>query len=380
MWVFQSTRPRGARPLLRQKKETALVSFNPRAHGGRDRRAGSSLRAGGSFNPRAHGGRDRTRSLRRLTSSRRFNPRAHGGRDAHYDVGVDYLRGAFQSTRPRGARRDTGPTPEDVWAVSIHAPTGGATPGDGLVAVFAAGVSIHAPTGGATYQHARDRRQAGGFNPRAHGGRDWSSATGRSSRNRFNPRAHGGRDPGHRLGKGAIRGFNPRAHGGRDVQKPQCTHLRRSFNPRAHGGRDRGHPGGRSHREVSIHAPTGGATNGQTIRQTTDEVSIHAPTGGATNGASCRPTSKRCFNPRAHGGRDLRYDPRNCHAQRFQSTRPRGARRHLPRQSAVRLRVSIHAPTGGATFQLNQQQFELMFQSTRPRGARLCLHNRLKTR
>ena len=35
-----------------------------------------------------------------------------------------------------------------------------------------------------------------------------------------------------------------------------------------------------------------------------DMVSIHAPTGGATVKSSRPSGSEKCFNPRAHGGRD----------------------------------------------------------------------------
>ncbi len=62
------------------------------------------------------------------------------------------------------------------------------------------------------------------------------------------------------------------------------------------------------------------------------------------------PQKFQSTRPRAHAGRDLRRLPRLHRQHRFQSTRPRGARR---RQQALSLRyrdVSIHAPTRGATF------------------------------
>ena len=142
---------------------------------------------------------------------------------------------------------------------------------------------------------------------------------------------------------------------------------------------------------VSIHAPTGGATNGKLAIGGRLLVSIHAPTGGATyhisrfkqlfvfqstrpRGArrytrspkyspltfqSTRPRGARlyvyawyhihiCFNPRAHGGRDLAVRKFNEYVRMFQSTRPRGARRL------------------GA----NPHKAFKTFQSTRPRGAR----------
>ena len=75
----------------------------------------------------------------------------------------------------------------------------------------------------------------------------------------------------------------------------------------------------------------------------------------------------------------------------FQSTRPRGARRHQlnfyqhklsfnPRARAGRdeysdynvysIKVSIHAPARGATALIEQVYRWAVFQSTRPRGAR----------
>ena len=55
------------------------------------------------------------------------------------------------------------------------------------------------------------------------------------------------------------------------------------------------------------------------------------------------------FNPRAHGGRDLRAVPMLLRTSRFQSTRPRGARLGTFIKYFQCTIVSIHAPTGGAT-------------------------------
>ena len=119
----------------------------------------------------------------------------------------------------------------------------------------------------------------------------------------------------------------------------------------------------------SIHAPTGGATRHPGIYARLATVSIHAPTGGATTITICqccqlwfqstlprgerpkvRTGAKECrsFNPRSHGGSDVRslacpqhpyhcFNPRShggsdrmifvyhCRAM-FQSTLPRGER------------------------------------------------------
>jgi len=55
-----------------------------------------------------------------------FNPRARVGRDAEgfgWESGVRW----FQSTRPRGARRNETRIDTDTDTVSIHAPAWGAT-------------------------------------------------------------------------------------------------------------------------------------------------------------------------------------------------------------------------------------------------------------
>ena len=83
---------------------------------------------------------------------------------------------------------------------------------------------------------------------------------------------------------------------------------------------------------------------------------------------------------------------RDVQWSRFQSTRPRGARQRRGRQPAQNRRVSIHAPTRGATTSFarssgrcvvsihaptrgataarSEQLADVVFQSTRPRGAR----------
>ena len=77
---------------------------------------------------------------------------------------------------------------------------------------------------------------------------------------------------------------------------------------------------------VSIHAPARGATQRDGLGIRFRAVSIHAPARGATY------TQK------------LAED-----AQKFQSTRPRGARPLSPRSSQPSGMVSIHAPARGAT-------------------------------
>jgi len=146
-------------------------------------------------------------------------------------------------------------------------------------------------------------------------------------------------------------------------------------------------------------------------------VSIHAPTGGATAAVGKVFNGTGCFNPRAHGGRDLFKGTCHCgcgvsiHAPTGGATLPGSQRRivtgvsiHAPTGGATAagnpryqkfIYVSIHAPTGGATHLFGYTFADLLvsihaptggatmpfigiplliiaFQSTRPRGARLC--------
>ena len=105
----------------------ASGSFNPRARVGRDLKicmAPDRPRVFQSTRPR--GARpDRWYGILRWTNG--FNPRARVGRDlSNFPTFSHYVK--FQSTRPRGARRfDTAQSAWE-WIVSIHAPAWGATP------------------------------------------------------------------------------------------------------------------------------------------------------------------------------------------------------------------------------------------------------------
>ena len=165
MLLFQSTRPRGARLLL-----LVLLQVLNRFQSTRPRGARLSVQTRGqqmiSFNPRAHAGRDMIVNLPFIWYE--FSIHAHAGRDDRWEFSIDKdqvsihapTRGAtwllhngmldcqFQSTRPRGARRPYDLRQQQSQYVSIHAPTRGATADHLVVPVVA------------------------GFNPRAHAGRD----------------------------------------------------------------------------------------------------------------------------------------------------------------------------------------------------------------
>ena len=79
------------------------------------------------------------------------------------------------------------------------------------------------------------------------------------------------------------------------------------------------------------------------------------------------------FNPRAHEGRDLRTREKHRLQAKFQSTRPRGARRNTSVPLSVVRSFNPRAHEGRDFFIPNRLIYKDWFQSTRPRGARLNL-------
>src|SRR5581483_7993866 len=133
-----------------------------------------------------------------------------------------------------------------------------------------------------------------------------------------------------------------------------------------------------------------GATSNYPVSHHLCRVSIHAPARGATFAQEKFNAASRFQSTRPRGARRAVFFQWNGGAG-FQSTRPRGARRgsHVGRErrecfnpraragrdSAVMWEekggsVSIHAPARGATFVLENTGPFVVFQSTRPRGAR----------
>ena len=134
--MFQSTRPRGARRILRCCESWSwMVSIHAPAWG-----ATSVLCAPGR-------------------GAGRFNPRARVGRDSSLRIN-SICKILFQSTRPRGARHAIFRIVPDRGQVSIHAPAWGATRRS-RGRLRRARVSIHAPAWGATRgqerRHHRDQ-------------------------------------------------------------------------------------------------------------------------------------------------------------------------------------------------------------------------------
>ena len=146
---------------------------------------------------------------------------------------------------------------------------------------------------------------------------------------------------------------------------------------------------------VSIHAPTRGATCKTCLNmyittfQSTHPHGVRPCAGGAipvgmvfqsTHPHGVRPSS--CSLPgfsipfqstHPHGVR-LRKTKIKGKFHRFQSTHPHGVRRDDLTGYNSQQRVSIHAPTRGATFLLILVlNFSVLFQSTHPHGVRLTV-------
>ena len=163
------------------------------------------------------------------------------------------------------------------------------------------------------------------------------------------------------------------------------------FNPRAHGGRDGACWSRPRWCLVSIHAPTGGATIATDISPRVDKFQSTRPRGarphprsssrrfyrfqstrprGARRQRNFRPEKGRCFNPRAHGGRDQGQEVELSLDEMFQSTRPRGARRAGGMMVAIEEKFQSTRPRGARHPGPAMYVMPDEFQSTRPRGAR----------
>ena len=316
----------------------------------------------------------------------------------------------FQSTHPRGVRRHI------------------------LLILFnKLYVSIHAPTRGATVRHSHVLSEPG-FNPRTHEGCDVRINLRIYGDSGFNPRTHEGCDIQLKVSRTLQIGFNPRTHEGCDPAARKSLALAEvSIHAPTRGATDNS-LGSVATFYVSIHAPTRGATTfrcvtcrvGQGFNPRTHEgcdryilqlcrhkrVSIHAPTRGATAQIrqfypslpfqSTHPRGVRLhssthlvcnwsFNPRTHEGCDgqdhkerylylvsIHAPTRGAtclilpilSALRFQSTHPRGVRLLTSIGSVATFYVSIHAPTRGATIWQEQKEFNRIVSIHAPtRGA-----------
>ena len=129
--------------------------------------------------------------------------------------------------------------------------------------------------------------------------------------------------------------------------------LYKCFNPRTHTGCDN-----KVQNEVKK-ASEFQSTHPHGVRRVNDTfcaykeiVSIHAPTRGAT-GASCLNLAKRLTFQSTHPHGVRHYSIwRYTSWLEFQSTHPHGVRLSSLKEKIEEVRVSIHAPTRGATISL----------------------------
>ena len=321
--MFQSTRPRGARPQpLQSLQFDHRVSIHAPAWGATGQRARDNAHRIVSIHAPAWGATGRLPLLP--------------------------LFGNVSIHAPAWGATGGVPSAPGRAAVSIHAPAWGATR-QWHASHPRPSVSIHAPAWGATRGRRPPAVEMWGFNPRARVGRDFFSSWFFSMVSSFNPRARVGRDfflflvllDGFEFQSTRPRGARP------NMWLPMNPSTGVSIHAPAWGAtvRRRVHEW-RSH--VSIHAPAWGATVACIPWCLEERVSIHAPAWGATLPSGTSRSRYSRFNPRARVGRDACLGAFSGLDRLFQSTRPRGARLD----------------------DLSVGQVERMFQSTRPRGAR----------
>ncbi len=210
-------------------------------------------------------------------------------------------------------------------------------------------VSIHAPARGAT-EHMRGWSERRGFqSTRPRGARPtaWTTLTKRSPFQSTRPR-------GARLQSisgdalfALFQSTRPRGARRDRVLLPIQKYMFQSTRPR--GARLPGRGYGSRNQRVSIHAPARGATAGSLLRLPAVEGFNPRARAGRDNRQRYLPLPSSRFNPRARAGRDLDFNKATCPVQTFQSTRPRGARRHGHCGWHDQHSVSIHAPARGAT-------------------------------
>ena len=165
------------------------------------------------------------------------------------------------------------------------------------------------------------------FNPRSHEGSDQFMNGHASQGADFNPRSHEGSDMDGRLKNPKVYDFNPRSHEGSDKMTIYKANKKIYFNPRSHEGSDGEVMGYSADIIISIHAPTRGATS--------------IPSGIWTYYTEFQSTLPR--GERRHPRKKPKL------SLQFQSTLPRGERHPDRNYELLSENISIHAPTRGAT-------------------------------
>ena len=276
-----------------------------------------------------------------------FNPRSH----ERSDQGTKLFKMLLYNFNPRSHERSDYLSIGNLHsiAISIHAPTRGATYLATAVLPFAVCISIHAPTRGATMQMLPLSDRLCHFNPRSHERSDnylinsqvfyllFQSTLPREERPCSSiskiikacifqstlPREERRITQQENTAREEFQSTLPREE--RRVLVSIKSRNIYNFNPRSHERSDVFWSP--SNPEISI-------------------ISIHAPTRGATFSSFLNKVISH-FNPRSHERSDVYID-----------------------SNPTALTISIHAPTRGATAVPFQVPLSLVFQSTLPREER----------
>ena len=166
-----------------------------------------------------------------------------------------------------------------------------------------------------------------GFNPRTHTGCDSRHLADHCGCCRFNPRAHTGCDKKVAKTLLSYTCFNPRTHTGCDASTIEELQRKLFQSTHPHGVRRIIRPLIKCHVWFQSTHPHG--VRLRTLRRSSRRGSFNPRTHtGCDSGTACISPLYCRFNPRTHTGCDDELDTDN----------------------ATRQRVSIHAPTRGATF------------------------------
>ena len=212
----------------------------------------------------------------------------------------------FQSTRPARGATTTSPQDQGNQGVSIHAPRTGRDKIERAHSDSHNQFQSTRPARGATSQD----------NQRAHIGIQFQST-----------RPARGATKGARLTYQQIMVSIHAPRTGRDQNTFMGDLQRIGFNPRAPHGARQDADGNLAFLTVfQSTRPARGATRILGDRIFNPAVSIHAPRTGRDSSRDRVKVTVRCFNPRAHAGRDATCRLRRSGRPLFQSTRPRGAR------------------------------------------------------
>ena len=103
-YSFQSTLPRGERPLLSSYLKPKLINFNPRSREGSDKYSAFRVFVYSNFNPRSREGSDKMDKDTRLLDIISIHAPARGATSVNF---LSFIRVEFQSTLPRGERHLT---------------------------------------------------------------------------------------------------------------------------------------------------------------------------------------------------------------------------------------------------------------------------------